>query len=63
MFYNLLYLGELFSSCAVSAPHLIAVLVSMSSEKFELTANSLGGHIETHGKLILRSFSYLTVNS
>ena len=24
------------------------------SEEFELTANSLGAHIETHGKLILR---------
>ena len=63
VFYNLLYLGLLFSSCTISAPHLIAALVCMSSENFELTANSLGGNIETHGKLILRSFSYLTVNS
>ena len=35
------------------------------SEEFELTANSLGTHIETHGKLILRMgwdgiFGYLT---
>ena len=33
------------------------------SEEFELTANSLGARIETHGKLILRTISYLTVNS
>ena len=30
------------------------------SEEFELTANSLGAHIETHGGLILRT---LTVKS
>ena len=28
-----------------------------------LTANSLGTYIETHGKPILRTLSYLTVNS
>ena len=33
------------------------------SEDFELTADSQGAHIETHGKLILRTLSYLTVNS
>ena len=33
------------------------------SQEFELKANSLGAHIETHGKLILRTLSYLTVNS
>ena len=33
------------------------------SEEFELAANSLGAHFETHRKLILRIFSYLTVNS
>ena len=33
------------------------------SEEFELTANSLGAYIETHGKSILRTLSYLTVNS
>ena len=33
------------------------------SEEFELTANSMGAHIETHRKLILRTLSYLTVNS
>ena len=27
------------------------------------TANSLGAHNETHGKFILRTLSYLTVNS
>ena len=34
-----------------------------TSEEFELTANSLGAHIETHGGLILRTISKLTVNS
>ena len=33
------------------------------SEEFELTANSLGAHIETDSGLILRTLSYLTVNS
>ena len=33
------------------------------NEEFELTANSLGAHIETHGGLILRTLSYLTMNS
>ena len=33
------------------------------SEEFEATANSLGAHIETRKKLILRTPSYLTVNS
>ena len=33
------------------------------SEEFELTASSLGAHIETHGGLILRTLYYLTVNS
>ena len=33
------------------------------TEEFKFTANSLGAHIETHGKLILRTLSYLTVNS
>ena len=33
------------------------------SEEFEPTANSLGAHIETHGKVILRTLIYLTVNS
>ena len=33
------------------------------SEEFELTANSLGAHIETHGKLILRTLRYLTMSS
>ena len=33
------------------------------SEEFELTAKSLGVHIGTHGKLILRTLGYLTVNS
>ena len=32
-------------------------------EEFELTANSLGAHTETHGGLILRTFISLAVNS
>ena len=35
----------------------------MPSEEFEVIANSLGAHIETHRKLIMRTLSYLTVNS
>ena len=35
----------------------------LPNEEFELTAYSLGAHIETHGGLILRTLSYLTVNS
>ena len=35
----------------------------LPSEDIELTANSLGAHIETRGKLILRTLSYLAVNS
>ena len=31
----------------------------LPSEEFELTANLLGPCIETHGKLILRTLSYL----
>ena len=30
---------------------------TLPSEEFELTAKSLGAQIETHGKLILRTFS------
>ena len=37
--------------------------VVLPSEEFEVTANSPSAHIETHGKLILRTLSYLTVNS
>ena len=33
------------------------------SEEFELTPNSPEAHIETHGGLILRTLSHLTVNS
>ena len=33
------------------------------NEEFELTANSLGAQTETHGGLILRTLSDLTVNS
>ena len=38
-------------------------LLVFPSEEFEFTANSLSVHIETHGKLLLRTFSKLTVNS
>ena len=31
------------------------------SAEFELTANSLGAHIETHGMLNLRTLNYLIV--
>ena len=34
-----------------------------TSEEFELTASSLAAHIETHGKHILRTLSYLAENS
>ena len=37
--------------------------MTVTRDKFELTANSLGAHIETQGGLILRTLSYLTVNS
>ena len=33
------------------------------SEEFELTANSLRAHIETRGRIILRTLRKLTVNS
>ena len=36
---------------------------SIPSEEFEITANSLGAHIESHSGLMLRTLSYLTVNS
>ena len=39
------------------------VVSAIPSEEFELTANSLGAHFESHGKGILRTLSYLTVNS
>ena len=50
---------------ATSATHLFTVIPAMCYpfEEFELTANSLGAHTETHGKLILRTLSDLTVNS
>ena len=40
-----------------------AYLIGAPSEEFEFTANSLGVHIGSHGKLILRTLSYLTMNS
>ena len=36
---------------------------SAPSEEFEFTGNLLGANIETHGKLILRTLIYLTMNS
>ena len=41
----------------------IARLIYYPNVEFELTANSLGAHTEMQGKLILRTLSYLTVNS
>ena len=38
-------------------------LPTVPSEEFELTANSLGAHIETRVKLLLRTLSYISVNS
>ena len=43
--------------------YIIAWVYYHPSEEFELTANSMRAHIETHRKLILRTLSYLTVNS
>ena len=43
--------------------HRKTVLKTVPSEEFELTANSLGAHIETDDGLIPRTLSYLTVNS
>ena len=37
--------------------------MTVTRDKFELTANSLGAHTETQGGLILRTLSYLTMNS
>ena len=42
--------------------HYLALFCNIPSEEFELTANSLGAHTETHGGLILRTLSYLRVN-
>ena len=39
------------------------VIGCQPSEEFELTISSLGARIETHGLLILRILSDLTVNS
>ena len=49
--------------CIVNKPYLLQYSFQPLSEEFELSANSLGAHIETQGKLILRTFSELTVNS
>ena len=53
--------GSLPWSPSVYKPYLDAI--DAPSEELELTTNSLGAHIETDIKLILRTFSYLTVNS
>ena len=49
--------------CGLVKMKLSRVNYCYPSEEFELTANSLGAHIETYGKLIFRTLSYLTVNS
>ena len=41
----------------------VQCFAEVPSEEFELKANSLGPHIKNHGKLILRTLSYLTVKS
>ena len=43
--------------------HIVHSIRVQPNEELKLTANSLGAHIETHRKLILRTFSYFTVNS
>ena len=51
------------------SPKVLGLLVAAGGnrgqhiEEFELTANSLPAHIETNGKLILRTLSYHIVNS
>ena len=52
-----------FSLCIGQGSFQTLAKLNIPSEEFELTANSLGTHIETHGKLILRILDYLTVNS
>ena len=52
--------GELFQICLF---FFCLGDLEIPSEEFEVTANSLGAHIETHGELILRTLMYLTVNS
>ena len=36
---------------------------NIPNEEFELTADSLAAHIDTHGGLIFRTLRYFTVNS
>ena len=43
--------------------HIVHSIRVQPNEELKLTANSLGAHIETHRKLILRTLIYLTVNS
>ena len=38
-------------------------LLKGPTEEFELSADSLGAHVLTHSEPILRTLSYLTVNS
>ena len=49
--------------CTPVSQEFDACLFHIPSEEFELTVNSLGAQIETHGGLILRTLGYLTVNS
>ena len=56
---NLAYAHPLHISTVTSNPHLTSQIRSIPSEDIELTANSLGAHIETRGKLILRTLSQL----
>ena len=52
----------LLAQCKVLL-YIIVCPWSIPSEEIELTANSLGAHIETHGQLILRTLNYPTMNS
>ena len=47
----------------VNGPWSLPQQPSGPSEEFELTPNSLGAQIETHSGLIVKTLSYLTVNS
>ena len=49
--------GELSYKCVG------VILRELSSEEFELTANTLKAHMRPHGKLILMPLIYNTANS
>ena len=55
-------LNEVLFPAGVLVVHPIKTKENKLSEVFELTVNSLRAHIVSHGTLILRTLSYLTVN-